>query len=437
VAVLDSDGESLAPHRGRILALAGGLFGLASLFVVACQPVTDLTQSVCTLFCEKYDYPVPLPGHATRWLTKTVTTGSAPANAGAEYYAAIDPTNARDTLDKWKAANGFGQGDEVVTYYFNGGDLDYGREMHCRQAVGGPFTLPGTVSTFCYVTNYGSDVNPAASFLSPAVPPDLAGLEASVKRALDRAVAHDPTQAFATVAMESYQSGIFSILANNVRFYVFNTQGVRQTTAALDSEGAKAVPVMCMACHGGSYDYAAHAVHSASFLPFDLHSFRFSTTTGFTRADQEENFRQQNRMVRDAGTTSDGIVRLINHFYPHGVVNVGQIAADDFPPGWSGENHDSLYRQVVAQYCRSCHSALTPVAPQYEWNTYAQFQAAAGLIAADVCGAHAMPHAEIPFYKFWQLDAVQRGPEVLQQWLVAEGLTCPLPTPQPTPTATP
>jgi hypothetical protein len=46
-----------------------------------------------------------------------------------------------------------------------------------------------------------------------------------------------------------------------------------------------------------------------------------------------------------------------------------------------------------------------------------------------------MPQAEIPFYKFWQLNAVQRGPEILQKWLQSKNISCAVPTP--TPTATP
>jgi hypothetical protein len=43
-----------------------------------------------------------------------------------------------------------------------------------------------------------------------------------------------------------------------------------------------------------------------------------------------------------------------------------------------------------------------------------------------------MPNAEIPFFKFWQLDAVQRGPEILAKWLVSQNSSCAVPTPPPT-----
>src|SRR5438876_12593 len=51
------------------------------------------------------------------------------------YYRAIDPANARDTLAKWKALNGFGTGTgtEVNVVFGDRRDLGYGRDMHARQ----------------------------------------------------------------------------------------------------------------------------------------------------------------------------------------------------------------------------------------------------------------------------------------------------------------
>ena len=51
------------------------------------------------------------------------------------YYAAIDPTNARDTLAKWKAANGFdsGTGTQFTFVFGDKKDLGYGRRMNARR----------------------------------------------------------------------------------------------------------------------------------------------------------------------------------------------------------------------------------------------------------------------------------------------------------------
>ena len=51
------------------------------------------------------------------------------------YYTAIDPTNAKDTLAKWKAANNFdsGAGTQVTVVFGDKRDLGYGRRMTVRQ----------------------------------------------------------------------------------------------------------------------------------------------------------------------------------------------------------------------------------------------------------------------------------------------------------------
>ena len=66
----------------------------------------------------------------------------------------------------------------------------------------------------------------------------------------------------------------------------------------LDSEADKSVPGLCLACHGGTYNDTTNAVTDANFLPWDLDSFVYSPTPGSTRADQLEQFRILNGMVR-------------------------------------------------------------------------------------------------------------------------------------------
>ena len=53
------------------------------------------------------------------------------------YYAAIDPNNEKDTLAKWKAANGFGTnaGTEVTVAFGDTRDLGYGRRMTGRISI--------------------------------------------------------------------------------------------------------------------------------------------------------------------------------------------------------------------------------------------------------------------------------------------------------------
>src|SRR5204862_4439341 len=120
------------------------------------------------------------------------------------------------------------QGDTSAIYY-NAGDLGFGREMHCRQSA------DANPDVACYVTNYGL----------PAGDPVLA---------LSQAIAHDPP--VATVGMD--YSAPPGGGAKVVKFYVWNAAGNLQNQAALDSEGFKSVPQICLVCHGGTYSESTH-----------------------------------------------------------------------------------------------------------------------------------------------------------------------------------
>jgi hypothetical protein len=45
-----------------------------------------------------------------------------------------------------------------------------------------------------------------------------------------------------------------------------------------------------------------------------------------------------------------------------------------------------------------CHLAAPA---QWNFASYGNFLGNKGLIYADVCGAHTMPHAEVPYKSFW------------------------------------
>src|SRR5215471_21563278 len=61
-----------------------------------------------------------------------------PAYAQA-YYAAIDPNNTKDTLAKWRAANGFDTATctQVTVVFGDSRDLGFGRRLTGRQNVDG------------------------------------------------------------------------------------------------------------------------------------------------------------------------------------------------------------------------------------------------------------------------------------------------------------
>ena len=73
--------------------------------------------------------------------------GTLQTNTGtyaAAYYTAIDPANAEDTLDKWKAANGFGNlstGTETTVVVGDVNDLGYGRRITARNKNDGTIAV--------------------------------------------------------------------------------------------------------------------------------------------------------------------------------------------------------------------------------------------------------------------------------------------------------
>lgn len=203
---------------------------------------------------------------------------------------------------------------------------------------------------------------------------------------------------------------------NNVTFYVYDNNGNLLPYAILDDEGEKSVPRMCMGCHGGNYTphstTSVATVTGASFLPFDVPSFYYSTAFPTLGVDgQQEQFRMLNLMVKSTNGGSQpqtanqmAINDFINGLYcpdPNNggvlagcttpVENTNSTATDTYvPSGWFGSSANrKVYSEVIKPYCRMCHMAQT-----FTFTTPDQFIAFAAPL---VCTQNDMPHAEVPF----------------------------------------
>jgi len=308
----------------------------------------------------------------------------------AVYQAATDaqPGGTRDTLDRWKTANGFNpNGDlasgEAMAIYFNNGDLKFGRDMHCR------VTNTSTGATACYVSNFGrAGADDATTALTWATQYETS-----------HQTTPSPT---ATVAME------YDRVAG-VQFWAYGSDGKYLPKPTLDSQGPKPMPDICMACHQGHYSgHTGDKVQGAAFLPFDLDSFLDVNNTplpmsaAVTPAVQEQ-FRLLNNMV--IGThPPNGIQQLVELWYPGGpsspyarfVFNQGAAQLSGAPFA----RHENLYDSVVKVACRSCHVAIRGA----EWNMFSQMNSNASFIQSLSCGPGRMmmPHAEVPWLRFWQ-----------------------------------
>ncbi|HEV2303856.1 MAG TPA: hypothetical protein VGR91_20010 [Stellaceae bacterium] len=313
----------------------------------------------------------------------------------ANYQAATDanPGGSRDTLNHWKTANGFHTdgtpaAGEATGIYFNNGDLKFGRDMHCR-------VTSGAGATACYVSNFGVvGTDDAAAALTQAENYEASGQTAP--------------QPAATVAMEYDPANP----ANAVQFWAYKSDGSYLAHPTLDSQGPKPMPDMCLACHQGTYSGTPGSkVNGASFLAFDMDSFLDDTATPFPTSAEvtpavQTQFHLMNNMV--AGTSPPpGITELINLWYTSATPTVpftfnqsaAQLPGQPFLVQPGNQHHEPLYDSVVKLVCRTCHVAL----PGREWETFSQMSGEAGFIQSLACAPTVtMPHAEVPWRRFWQ-----------------------------------
>jgi hypothetical protein len=294
----------------------------------------------------------------------------------------------------------------------------------------------------CYVSNYGGPDQSPGNFT--------------------KAQAADKPSVKKTVAME------YSTIEHDpsglrvVKFYIYDgactdvipgcaANSPRSPSANLDDAGEKFVPNLCVTCHGGGF-YApvnpsrptfGEVTLGASFREFDVYSYR-DGTAGPKPSDpafglsgvlaQEDAFYAQNQMVF-ATNPAQPIKDLIQLFYPTGgtpfdpnAIPCGWRAntaaapcSGNFSGGTGNPATESLYHDVVAKACRTCHSAQLSV---LAWDTYKKFaddHGALGTTPADsgygiaglVCTTGLMPHANTTYTNFWRSSS-PHGPDTLK-----------------------
>lgn len=352
------------------------------------------------------------------------------------YYEAIDPNNTKDTLAKWKAANGFGSaGTEVNVVFGDVKDLGYGRRMTARDNGNDTYAF--------MVENYA--VAPAANYTYSSLN-------------LDAAVAREPKWHVGTNAIEfssatctaaEFLAGCNSTV-KFAKFYTFHpTTGARLLEANLDGRGNKAMPGICISCHGGRAYPLTPATESptskalfpvigftasqkrgdveAHLQPFDVDNFGFSTVPGYTRAEQETKFKAINKMVLKtypiaaAPVFPEDTSRRISNFIEWDAAPAATIIknayggnsmpnttfSDTFvPPGWAGQ--ETLYNDVVVSACRTCHILRgTGTMPELNFNSYASFAGYADQIKGHVIDRGNMPLAKIVYERLWGSSGIE------------------------------
>jgi mono/diheme cytochrome c family protein len=355
------------------------------------------------------------------------------------YYAAIDPLNAKDTLAKWKAANGFdsGTGTQTSAVFGDVRDLGYGRRMTGRQ------NADGTIAFM--VENYEVDVGAGYGY---------SGLN------LDAAVRQNTKWHIGTNGIE-FSPGPGGVV-KFAKFFSFDPNtGARLLAGDLDGRGNKAMPGICINCHGGRADplTPADAATGKPLFPlvqnsvslkrgdtqarlqmFAVGSFDFSALPGFTRTDQEAALKVFNKFVLctyplpGASTAVEDACRpaaganewqgtaatLLKAAYGGDGLPNGAFSDTYVPPSWSTAGQTTLYQNVIAPACRTCHVQRgTADQADIDFTVFSNFQGYSERIKAHVIDRGNMPLAKIVYDKFWSTNM----PDTIATFLQDQGYT--------------
>jgi len=353
------------------------------------------------------------------------------------YYRAVDPLNERDTLAKWKAKNGFetGTGTEINVIFGDRRDLGYGRRMYARQNPDGTLAF--------YVENYLIQAGAGYTY-SPLN--------------LDAAIVRDARWIVGINAIEFSPGPDGGV--SFPKFYNFNPAGARQSFVNLDGQGPKAMPGPCITCHGGRgdaltppdatghprFNLVQNSVSQvrgdvqARMHPFEADAFDWSTTrAGFTRPEQEAAIKQINRMIlctypiaapssapedacrRAAGTSEwEGTAATLikNAYGGDGLPNA--VFNDDYvPQSYLVAGQQTLYREVIATSCRTCHAMRgTAAQSDLDLTSYEKLAGYSDRIKAHVIDRGNMPLAKIVYEAFWNSNR----PQLLATFLAGQGV---------------
>jgi mono/diheme cytochrome c family protein len=353
------------------------------------------------------------------------------------YYAAIDPGNQKDTLAKWKAANGFGgAGEERLAVFRDARDLGYGRRMTGRR------NLDGSIAFF--VDNYAVTALPNQEYPTVNV---------------EAAAAQDAKWHIGTNAIEWSCAPLApgedpATCRKFAKFFNFSaTTGARQLTVDLDRRGQKAMPGPCLVCHGGRADpltppdpgsgrprfallnnsvTGKRGDTQAKLQPFNADAFEWSSAPGFTRAEQEATIKIFNQWVLctyplpgGGGTGVDACrqtaapsewegtaAAMIHAWYGGTGMPNAQLSDTYLPTGWVG--FETLYREVIAPYCSTCHIVrgaglgnpqINIGQKDIDFSAEASFRSYAERTKVHVFDRGAMPLAELVYAEFWESSA--------------------------------
>lgn len=376
------------------------------------------------------------------WLRQQLTVES--RLSANNYYNCIDPLGEATTLDDWIEQAGFRQyPDEVVhATYVNNFDLGFGRDMYFREDYNG--------NLYSYVVNY------------PNLENALTGRNEFAVVVMEFSEAPTGNCGDATFADSTDGEKI-------VKFYAYvpdevTGEYVRAGSMNFDGRGERFLPGVCVVCHFGDTNVedfnvadlstiAANAADlNSSFMLFDLDAFLYTGgddvtridpvyaseevssdhTSRFSRAAQEDAFRQLNQAVLNTFTYNvnnlrrfEMPIKAVHGWYGNAsnveALNFGTneqppsdveaqalyeavatLPQNNFngpgytPAGWQGQ--EDLYHDVFSRNCRLCHLQIGN--PAVDFDSYAEFITNENLVHY-VYERGAMPLSRLTMDRFW------------------------------------
>lgn len=298
-----------------------------------------------------------------------------------------------DVSSSWDRAYGslYGGGriapDWPIASFADLNDLGLGRRVNCTPLSGKPLN-----GVLCWATSHGQPPGNGASPNGTQLA--LAAEQMSDVKSLNVILMTSQGAFFGT-----WEAGMLNGRDAFEQESKFAETAQQKYNTALDSQGAKFVPQVCLSCHGGRYDATRRIVVGASLLPLVPAHLTFSSPQA--RAANEEQIRRINRIILDtnpAPAIRDQIVAQYN-----GNPDAAGTPANDnaVPPGWAAQ--PGLYRQVVAPFCGTCHFAQTG---PLNFASFANLQQNKQRVQRAVCTDFSMPHSEQGLRRFWS----QGGP---------------------------
>lgn len=303
------------------------------------------------------------------------------AETAAAYYRAIDPSNSKDTLDKFNEATGLDNPD-ANALYINGLDLGFTRNMSCVENK-----INDQVA--CTVENYNNIADGEAG----------ENLIATVAMENTVAPGQDPNNPNAKKC---------------TTFYIFDGNGNRLDALDLDGRGPRFLPGLCNTCHGGAPKSLVNGVYpdngctETQFIPWDLDGFLFEDETGqVSRADQEDDFKVLNETILGTNPPA-AVVEKIHGWYGGPNMPANNFNGDFTPDGWLASTEgvpfiaQRVYEEVVKPYCSACHAQQgKELQNDISFSSWAEFEGYRDRIAQMVYDEATMPMALLTWEQFW------------------------------------